>query len=49
MKKLLIGAALVAALLLLPNPPKPPMKQCGDCNTWNEDSRTRCIGCQAPI
>lgn len=30
-------------------PRRQPMKQCGDCDTWNEADKTRCIRCGAPI
>ncbi len=47
--KRLVLALLLRAALLLPNPPKKALVQCGKCPTWNEPDRTRCIGCGANL
>lgn len=48
MKRLILSLAL-AALLLLPNPPKQPMKKCGSCKASNEPWRTTCRSCGTPF
>jgi hypothetical protein len=42
---------LLALYLMLsafqPTPPRQPMKQCSDCDTWNRADADRCIYCNA--
>lgn len=44
-----ILALLLLLVLDLPRPPPPPMKQCSNCQTMNEPSRTKCRNCGADI
>lgn len=32
-----------------PNPPRPPMVACSNCQASNEPSRTTCRNCQKPL